>query len=328
MPSSPARRRLSLDGHVARIQSALGRTREAFFDLVLAIKDAADQLDIDVFQKDLARRLSMPPSTLSKFLMIAECAPLLKRQRSLPPALTTLYDLARLHGILTKVYGDSDGRKRFEGLLTSKRIGPATEAREIAPLIQEAKQRASHAASKKRERAILTLGSDSIAVTAKSIKTLKQLLASRVVFRTILMTPSRKLLHGWSDDGFFVSQIAESYPIADLRAPSQAETVQGFVYAPSDMIDAGLKLLSASGFKFRDFFVPHQPIEGFVRFGGEMVLLRGERGQPLSFSASKPTREALDGALDVAASLGQEPRLLAFADDVVEGWTCVSSDPV
>jgi hypothetical protein len=128
-----------------------------------------------------------------------------------------------------------------------------------------------------------------------------------------------------NDDAVFVSQIAEEYPIADLRAPSQAETVQGFVYCPSKMMVAALKLLSASGFTFRDIFVPYQPNTGFVSFSSNMIIVRGERGRPVSFSSRGATREDFQGVLDIADTLGETPRLIVFADTVVEGWTCVGS---
>jgi hypothetical protein len=328
MPKSPAKRHSSLDYHVAQIEAALAKTRNALFEVVLAIRDARDALDQDVFQKDLAARLSISPSTLTKYLKIADCAPLMRQQKRLPPTLTTLYDLAQLHGRLIKTYGETEGQNRFRTLLSSNRIGLATEAQDIAPLLHQIKQRADLVLKKKREKDILLLARETVPQkSVRSFITMKELLAFKAVFRTILMTPPEGLLHKWNDEGFFVSQIAEDYPVADLRAPSQAETVQGFVYCRSELIVGGLKLLSAAGFTFRDIFVPYQPNTGFVCFGSERIILRGERGRPVSFFSRGATREDFGGVLDIADTLGEAPRLLVFAETVVEGWTCVATRP-
>lgn len=74
---------LTIDEHVDRIRGALDRARTAVFDLVGAIKDAHDQLGKDVFQSQLAERLGMNPSTLSRWLQIGNSQFLMSQQERL-----------------------------------------------------------------------------------------------------------------------------------------------------------------------------------------------------------------------------------------------------
>ena len=312
--------------HVNRIEDAFRNTREAFFDLVSAIKAAHDELGEDSFQKDLANRISISPASLTKYLKIANCKPLMKRPKSLPPTLTTLYDLTRLQSELVKGYGETKGEQKFNEVL--KRVNIDTEANEIAPVILKAKERLSLISKRNREKNILGLsGATTSAIENKSrVLPWKSVLESKTVYRTIFMTPSEKTLRWMSDKGVFLNDIAERYSIADLRAPSQNDTIQGLVYCSANSIDAGLKLLVASGFTFRDIFFPSSGSDGFELVQNQKVLLRGERGKPVSLEMDSSVEASDDGALILAESLGLEPRLHVFASEARDGWTSTNPD--
>ena len=80
----------SVSEHVARIEAALDRTREALFKVIVAVKEARDDLGEETFNKELAHQLSIPYATVIKYLKIAADPFLLKRQDSLPATMNTL----------------------------------------------------------------------------------------------------------------------------------------------------------------------------------------------------------------------------------------------
>ncbi len=320
----PARH--SVAEHIARIEATLDRAREAFFDVVIALKEARDDLGHETFQKELANRLSISEATVTKYLRIAGDPVLLKHRDSLPPTMNTLYELALAHDELIKVRGPQEGDAEFKELLES--VKKTTEAAEIADYLKKIRQEGAAAAKKKREEKLLNVSGSKAAKEAPvaELTTLAALAQSKSVFRTVFVDPPERVLKWAGDDGVFVEDIAKKFPIADLRAPSQGETVQGFVYCPASEIDAGLKMLAAAGFKFRDVFTPMGAGKGFELLRDQKVLLRGERGAPTRPALTVDVEGGDAGAVAIAQALGSEPRLYVFASRAVEGWTCANAD--
>ncbi len=312
--------------HVDKIEKAQQSVRESFFALVSAVSEARSELGVEVLNKDLASQLSFSPSYLTKLLQIADCKPLLRRQKTLPPTLTTLYDLAQLHKNLVKGYGESGGEERFQKILG--KVNADTEAKDIHPFVQKAKEKVASKRRREREKDILTLSDTSVAnvATRSRLRDWKSILDSREVYRTFFLDPSEKTL-GWiAKSGVLPSDVAEKYPIDTLRSPSQSETVQCFVYCGGQYIDAALKLLDAAGFAYRDIFVPSSGVDGFEYLKDQRVLVRGERGRATSFVLSKHMEATDASALAIAQSLGGEPYLYVFAEEAVSGWTCTNPD--
>jgi DNA-binding HxlR family transcriptional regulator len=316
----------SVSEHVAKIENALNLTKEALFKVIVVIKEARDDLGEETFDKELAHQLSISQAVLSKYLKIADDPLLLKRQESLPPTVNTLYELAQTHAELLKTHGSKQGEVEFKELLDS--VNKKTEAAEIADYLKKLRREAAAAAKKQREEKVLSVsGTKAVeGKAAQELTSLSALVQAKAVFKTIFINPPPDVLKLAADPGVFVEEIAERYPIADLRAPSQGETVQGFVYCTASHIQAGLKLLTAAGFVFRDVFSPSSGAKGFELLRSEKVLLRGERGAPAHPTLTAQVEANDAGAVSIAQELGGEPRLYVFAAHVVDGWICAAPD--
>jgi len=311
-----------LSQHVKSIETALMNARGAFFEVVMTIKSAKEDLGEDILQKELATRLSISPSTLSKYLRIADCNLILKNQDNLPSTLTTLYSLAQTHSELVKAEGSIKAEIAFKKLL--EKINKKTEANDVAPLLKKAKERASKFIKLKRETKILGLSNSKACDTNKinSITCLSEVINHNTRYRTIFINPPSDIMKWASDGGVFASDIDERYPIAELRAPSSNKTVQGFIYCQAREIDGGLKFLRAAGFEYRDIFFPSSGMIGFDLIRDEKILIRGERGHPTRPTLNGEVENSLEGALAIAENLGSAPRLFVFATEEYESWTC------
>jgi hypothetical protein len=263
---------------------------------------------------------------LSKYLKIADDPLLLKRQESLPPTVNTLYELAQTHAELLKTHGSKQGEAEFKELLDS--VNKKTEAAEIAEYLKKVRKEAAAAAKKQREEKVLSVsGTKAVeGKAAQELTSLSALVKAKAVFKTIFINPPADVLKLAADIAVFVEEIAERYPIAELRAPSHGETVQGFVYCNASHIQAGLKLLTAAGFAFRDVFSPSSGAKGFELLRSEKLLLRGERGAPTHPTLNAQVDASDAGALSIAQELGVAPRLYVFAPQVIDGWTCAAPD--
>jgi hypothetical protein len=240
--------------------------------------------------------------------------------------LTTLYDLAQLHKNLVKGYGESGGDDRFQKFLG--KVTSETEAKDINPFLQKAKEKVASRRRKEREKDILNLSDASVAnvATRSRLQPWKTVIDSKQVYRTFFLSPSEKTL-GWvAKSGVLPSDVAERYPIDTLRSPSQSETVQCFIYCGAQYVDAALKLLDAAGFAYRDIFVPSSGVDGFEYMKEQRVLVRGERGRATKFELSKHMEASDASALAIAQSLGNEPYLYVFAEEAVSRWTCTNPD--
>lgn len=311
--------------HAEQIGAALIRAQEARFEVIARINAAYSELGEDVFQKELAVRLGMSAPQLTRYVKIGQCNPLLDRSDKVPETLTTLYELTRLQTEMVKAYGEKPGSRRFEEFL-DKHVNPTTEAKKISDAIAKVKAVSSKAKRAQREEDLLTLNDNSL--PKRSLATVKplsfsQLLEKKSVFKTIFIDIGDEALRWSARQGVFAMDVAEKYPIADLRSPSVAETVMGFVLCRADLIDGGIKLLEASGFEYRDLFSPSSGSSGYELLREHEVVLRGERGTKKSFRQDFNTDASTDGALSIAEALGKEPRLLISKDVTREGWTCL-----
>lgn len=313
----------SINQHVRQIEFALAHARVALFELIKAIKNARDDLGEDIFLNELADRLSISSSMLTKYLKVADCEPIIKKQKSLPPTLNTLYSLAQTHNALIKSDGTDKADKAFYRILD--KVDSSFEANDVLPYLKEAKEKLTKTNKQSREKKILSLSASDVSTNAISsnVSTIRKLQSTNQKFRTIFIDPPKSVIDWASKSGVFSSDIDEKYQIADFRAPSIKVTVAGFVYCPADQLDGGLKILSAAGFEFRDIIVPSSGRTGFQRLKNEKILIRGERGASDQFSLKNAIETDLYGALTIAEQNGSEPRLYVFATETYDGWTCV-----
>lgn len=314
--------RLTIDQHVERIRSALDRARSAIFDLVDTIKTAHDQLGGDVFQSELAERLGMSASTLSRWLQIGNSQFLIAQQARLPSTFSSLYDLTRLEKIYVEQYGPTEAERRLVKLLEDGKVSPTSERSDIQVLLKSIDDRLKKKAKKEREQRIIDLAGRN-ELPASDKVSLSDLLEQGSIFRTFVAVPPRELLSKWGDDGILEIDIADQFPVANLRAPSMSEVVTCFISVPANQVEAGLKILGAFGFTYRDMFIPNIKGDGLTLIKSETITLRGERGigktPPLTSMASS----GLDDLLSFAEEAGAGPHLLLFDTTERTSWTCL-----
>lgn len=313
---------LTIDQHVDRIRSALDRARSAVFDLVDAIKTANEQLGGQVFQSELAERLGMSASTLSRWLQIGNSQFLIAQQERLPSTFSSLYDLTRLEKVYVEQYGPTEAERRLVKLLEDGKVSPTTEQSEIQALLKSIDDRLKKKAKKAREQKINSLtGRDEIGTSDKV--TLSELLDKGAIFRTFVAVPPRELLGKWGDDGILEIDIAEQFPVANLRAPSMSETVTCFIAVPANQVAAGLKMMGAFGFSYRDMFVPNIAGAGLSLIKSETIVLRGERGGGKIAPKVEMASVEVDDLLGFAEVAGSGPHLLLFDTTERTVWTCL-----
>lgn len=315
---------LTIDQHVDRIRSALNRARSAVFELVDAIKSAHDELGNDVFQSQLAERLGMSASTLSRWLQIGNSQFLMNQQARLPGTFSSLYDLTRLEKVYVEQYGPTEAERRLAKLLEDGKVNPTSEQSEIQALLKSIDDRVKKKKKKEREARINSLAERN-EIEASTHATLPELLSQGAIFRTFVVIPPKELLSRWGDQGIFESDIAEQFPLMELRSPSLTETVLCLLAVPANQVDAGLKMLSAFGFSYRDMFVPNHEGTGLSLVKSEQVILRGERGMGRKLSERHMASVKLDSILAFAEAEGAGPNLLVFDKTERAGWTCLTS---
>lgn len=313
---------LTIDQHVDRIRSALDRARSAIFDLVETIKTAHDQLGGDVFQSELAERLGMSASTLSRWLQIGNSQFLIAQQARLPSTFSSLYDLTRLEKVYVEQYGPTEAQRRLVKLLEDGKVSPTSERTDIQALLKSIDDRLKKKAKKEREQRIINLAGRG-EIPASDKVSLMDLLDQGAVFRTFVVVPPRDLLSKWGDDGILAMDIADQFPAANLRPPSMSEVVTCLISVPANHVQAGLKILEAFGFTYRDMFIPNGGGEGLTLIKSEAIILRGERGIGKAAAMTTIASAQLDDLLSFAEVAGAGPHLLLFETTERTVWTCL-----
>lgn len=319
---------LTIDQHVERIRSALDRARSAIFDLVDTIKTAHDQLGGDVFQSELAERLGMSASTLSRWLQIGNSEFLIAQQARLPSTFSSLYDLTRLEKIYVEQYGPTEAERRLVKLLEDGKVSPTSERSDIQALLKSIDDRLKKKAKKEREEKLLGL-EDGLMETETKSTSIVDLISENKKFRSFVVNLPNELIHRWGDEGTSELDIMEEFPLHDLRPPSISEVVTCLLIVPMNKIDVGIKVLSSFGFTYRDTYVPHQTSpdlyrSNLQRLTNEKVVLRGERG----FSGNPASNQiSSSNVKDVVGWVGDHltsPYCLVFDKTDVDGWVCLT----
>jgi hypothetical protein len=321
--TAPSNIRSAAD-HVERIESALTNLKSALFEVVAVIHEAKEQLGDDVFFKDVAERLSISPSMVTKIMKISDCPQLVERRDQIPASWTTLYEMTLLRKSIQEFEGTAKGDRTFTALIDTGKIDQKTERNDIFELTKPWKDKFRAKLQKKRERDILALTGKQITNTTstENVK-LADLIARKETFRTFLITPPPSILQKWQDDAVFEMNIEAEMNIAVLRNPSQASTIQAFVVVPLKFLPSGLKILAASGFSYREALIPHQPKTGFARINDDVIILRGERGAAKKITIPKHSETGLRVVIDIAEQIGSKPRLHVFATEQSKDWVCL-----
>jgi len=310
---------LTLDEHVEKIEVARNKIRSGVFEFAAAIADAVDQLD-SMTQQQLAPRLGMTQSTLSRWLDIGSHPVIMSMRDQLPPTFSTLHDLIRLEKKYVDHYGNTNGTAKFSDVFSKSKIIKNSEQSDVKLLLDEVDRRIKAKKIKQNQSAILSLGGQKLATpkTGNNTQTINQLLISKSTFRTFVIIPNTEQIMHWGAMDFD-TDIQYDYPLLDLRHTSHTDAIQCLIQIPIKNLLVGLMMLSGWGFQYRDLLLPTQKKDGFEIRKNERVVIRGERGRG-QLGNIHIKEDSLDGVLDYAESIGKLPYLLLGADTDRADW--------
>lgn len=318
---------LSVDQHVDRIINSKGKLRESFFDYVNAINLAFEQLGQEIFDGVLAKRLGMAPSTLNRWKAIGNSNIITVNRDRLPTVFSSLYELTRLESVYSDFYGQREGPKKVQTLITRKLINQDSETRDIKLFIDEIKNNNLDTRRGEKENYIFELeGSEGYRNDFREQK-LFGLVEVGIKVRTIVCVPPNDVLTRWSDSGVLSKDLNEEFPISELRGRSEKDPITILIILPNRHIDVGIKILRASGFSYRETFYPPYEGDGYNSTKNVNVVMYGQRGTSKSNQRSLSGGFGVDGYIDLAEMLGSEPRILLFERTMREGWNCLP-DPI
>ena len=309
---------LSLDEHIERLESARGKVREGFNEFLNALSDAYDQLPENTFQNELCSRLNMKKSMLSRWVSIVRSNRIMENRANLPSSMFSLYTFTLIEKKYNEWYGNKS-ELMLSKLFQEGRINASSGRSDIESVLEDINDLIRDDDQTRRQNAILSLSGATLAPNPVC-KTLEDHLSDNVRFRCFVIMPSDSQINRWSNEGLFANDIAEDFPLHDLRAPSMKQSVSCLIKIKMKDIDTGIKLLSAWGFSYRDVAVP--PIEKTCTIiDDSYVLLRGERGKRKCISTKTLPSFETDDILRFAERISGSPNLLVFKTSKRSQWS-------
>ena len=314
---------LTFDQHVQKLLVARTKMRDGLWEFIDALKEAYDQLPPKTFQNELGIRLEMRKSTLSRWISIASSDYLVSKRDKLPAGFYNLYVLTLIEKRYLQHYGEK-GFVILDRLIKSGQVTPHSERSDLEIILQKITQRLRRDEQVKRQDAILSLSGGKFAPD-RPAESLEEYLEDKTRFRSFVVIPPEVLMRKWSDNGYFASDIAEEFPLHDLRAPSMAETLSCLIKVRMRDIETGIKLINAWGFAYRDAIVPPTSNDRCTVLVDEYVLLRGERGQGKRITTKACRSLEIDDILEFAEQNSVKPNLLVFNTTGRTDWSCLSA---
>lgn len=309
---------LSLDEHIKRLEQARGKVREGFNEFLNALADAYEQLPENTFQNELCSRLNMKKSMLSRWVSIVRSNHIMENRDRLPSSMFSLYTFTLIEKKYNEWYG-KNSQKMLSKLFEEDRINSSSGRSDIELILADINQTIKQDEQLRRQNAILSLSGASLAPNPLC-KTLEDHLADKVRFRSFVIMPTDSQISRWSNEGLFANDIAEEFPLHDLRAPSMKQPVSCLIKVKMRDIETGIKLLNAWGFSYRDIGVP--PVEKSCSILDESyVLLRGERGKRKTLVSKSFGSLDTEDILEFAERISGSPSLLVFQTSDREGWS-------
>ena len=316
---------LSLDDHVDRILAAQSRMRVSLYEFIDAIRDAYDQLPQQTFQNELGHRLGMKKSILSKWISIATSDYLRGKRDCTPATFSSLYVLTLIQKKYHKRYGDQSLQK-IDRLIESGKITSKSERSDLECILSNITQKIREDERLKRQGAILALSGGRFDLDGLG-QTIEEHLQNNARYRSFVITPPSTLMSRWKDNGYFSSDIAEEFPLHELRAPSMAETLIVLIKLKMKEIETGIKLINAWGFSYRDVVVPPSEVgDKCSVIDDSDVLVRGERGQRRVLDTKTCASFETSDVLDFAEQISSGPNILVFGTTNRTGWASLVQD--
>ena len=157
------------------------------------ISDAIDQLG-EGYEQDLADRISMTPTSFSRWKAIGRNQIIKKNTSVMPSLMSALYAITVLENILDKNHGVGVGADRIQKLIDKGQIGSGTTRIFLDGKIKEQHDLAVRRKNVENEKKIEAL------VTGKTIlnpSTLRGFIDKADLFHTIVVVPSSQQITAW-----------------------------------------------------------------------------------------------------------------------------------
>lgn len=313
---------LTIEEHILKILEARTKMDDGFYSFIESIRDAYEQLPTKSFQNELGERLNMKRSVLSKWVSISRSSFIEKHIRKLPPSLSTLYTITLIEKKYEQMYS-TNFTHHMNQLVTDELITITTDRNECELILKRITQDIRLRTQLIRHDNLLSLSGGTLAPGA-SRKTLTELIEDKLRFRSFVVIPTDEQISLWGDNGYFQMDIANDFPLHDLRTPSIIETISCLIKVRMNKIDVGIKLLSTWGFSYRNSIVPPLTNSYCSLLDDEYVIVRGERGQEKKLSNSTCFTLDTEDLLDFVEDNYEGPNLLVFADTMRKDWSCTT----
>jgi hypothetical protein len=212
----------------------------------------------------------------------------------------------------------------MDHLIKNGQITPHSERNDLEVILQKITQRIRRDDQVRRQEAIMSLSGGRFSPD-RPAETLDEYLEDKTRFRSFVVIPPDLLMRKWSDNGYFSSDIADEFPLHDLRAPSMAETLSCLIKVKMRDIETGIKLINAWGLAYRDTVVPPSANDRCTVLVDEYVLLRGERGQGNLITTKACLSFDTDDILEFAEQNSAKPSLLVFDSTSRPDWSSLSA---
>jgi len=211
----------------------------------------------------------------------------------------------------------------MDHLIKNGQITPHSERNDLEVILQKITQRIRRDDQVRRQEAIMSLSGGRFSPD-RPAETLDEYLEDKTRFRSFVVIPPDLLMRKWSDNGYFSSDIADEFPLHDLRAPSMAETLSCLIKVKMKDVETGIKLINAWGFSYRDTVVPPTSNDSCTVLADEYVLLRGERGQGKRITTKACLSFETDDILEFAEQNSVGPNLLVFQSTDRPDWSSLT----
>ena len=296
----------TIDALAKRILDADADVRTSVLAKAAIIVDAIDQLG-EEFEQDLARRIAMTPTTLSRWKAIGRNKIIQTNPSNVPSAMGSLYAITVLESTLDKNHGKGQGQKRIQKMLDTNQLSSGSPRSFIEEKIKEQHDLAKKRKARENEKRIEALQKTK---PVKAPSTLQDFIDKAELFRTIVVLPSKEQITAWSKLDFPVD-IGDAYPVHEIRKTTQTGAVVCLLLIRRNLLDLGIDCLKGWGFSYRDLVAPS---------GSEDVIVVGARGN-FSTKIDHSKSATLDGALRLGEDLGKTQNILIGGKTDRKDWT-------
>ena len=300
-----------IERHYEAITKCRNNMKVSMFAFSKAIKNAYDDLGADIFQNQLADKLGISDSYLSKWLQIANSKIIELNITKVPLVFSSLYEIALLENLYKKK-NNLNYINELQTIFNKKLINPNSEQLDIQHLSNQLKRELVKSKKLSKSSRVGQLNNNSTGATIGPVLSLSDLVEKNAIFRTFILTPPSELLTRWGDDGFSDVDIGNEFPISELRGMTDLSAINCFICVKSNRINVALKILNASGFSYRDIFTSKQPANGFGELKDELVIVFGQRGKEKTPIIAPTKSLDLDSIVDLADQLSEGPTLVLF----------------